>query len=192
MAQVSRDVETVRVLLDKGMDVNGASEEGFTPLSGAISNGQTACMEMLLQRGARTDTVDRYGASLLIRAIQASVKEEWRLAVIDRLLAQGVDPNLGIDNPNDSEFPVPSVLKAAMCGRRDMWGIDDPFHTAVAATPKAPQVSLAMAPGSRSKKTAMRKRCCWPRALGISRPSRACSPGASRRTLRMRKDGRRC
>ena len=60
-ALILRDIETVKVLLDKGMDVNAPDPtDGLTPLSIAVSNGQTACLEMLLQRGAKMNTVDRF------------------------------------------------------------------------------------------------------------------------------------
>jgi ankyrin repeat protein len=122
-SQIQRGMDTMQVLLDKGiLNVNSTGGEGFSLLSIAIVNGQTAWTEMLLNHGANVNTVDDYGGTPLIRAItsMATVKEQRYYAVLDELLARGADPNLGIDNPIVKQDAVPSALKAAICGSGKM------------------------------------------------------------------------
>jgi ankyrin repeat protein len=51
-AAAARDIETMRLLLDRGADVNARQQLGFTPLHGAASNGDEAMADLLLARGA--------------------------------------------------------------------------------------------------------------------------------------------
>ena len=46
------DVETMRLLLDHGADVNARQQMGYTPLHGAASSGNGAMVDLLLSRGA--------------------------------------------------------------------------------------------------------------------------------------------
>ena len=118
MERLNQCMATVQVLLDHGMDVNSTGREGFSLLYTAIVNGQSAWTEMLLQRGAKVNTVDGFGGTPLIHAIMSmgQVKDERYQAVLNELLARGADPNLGIDNPIVAENALPSALKMAICG----------------------------------------------------------------------------
>ena len=53
------DVETMRLLLDRGADPNARQQQGFTPLHGAAGNGDVEMAKLLVSRGAdrhaRTD-----------------------------------------------------------------------------------------------------------------------------------------
>ena len=117
-ARINQCMATMQVLLDHGVDINGTCSEGFSLLSAAISNGQTAWTEMLLRRGAAVNTVDHYGGTPLIRTITSPVKEKRYFAVLEELLAKGADPNLGIDNPIEKEYAMPSALKAAITSQK--------------------------------------------------------------------------
>jgi len=50
--------EAMRVLLDLGLDPNGANREGRTPLMGAALKGRSDVVQMLVDRGARLDQRD--------------------------------------------------------------------------------------------------------------------------------------
>jgi ankyrin repeat protein len=50
--------EAVRMLLDLGLDPNGANREGRTPLMGAALKGRNDVVQMLVDRGARLDQRD--------------------------------------------------------------------------------------------------------------------------------------
>ncbi len=51
-AATVKDVETMRLLLDHGADVNARQQLGYTPLHSAASNGSGAMADLLLARGA--------------------------------------------------------------------------------------------------------------------------------------------
>jgi ankyrin repeat protein len=53
------NVEAIRMLLDLGLDPNGANNEGRTPLMGAALKGRNAAIQLLVDRGAKLDTYDR-------------------------------------------------------------------------------------------------------------------------------------
>ena len=51
-AASARDAATMRLLLDRGAEVNARQQLGFTPLHGAAGNGDEAMVDLLLARGA--------------------------------------------------------------------------------------------------------------------------------------------
>jgi ankyrin repeat protein len=53
------NVEAIRLLLDLGLDPNGANNEGRTPLMGAALKGRNAAIQLLVDRGAKLDIYDR-------------------------------------------------------------------------------------------------------------------------------------
>jgi ankyrin repeat protein len=53
------NVEAIRMLLDLGLDANGANNEGRTPLMGAALKGRNAAVQLLVDRGAKLETNDR-------------------------------------------------------------------------------------------------------------------------------------
>ena len=53
------NVEALRMLLDLGLDPNGANNEGRTALMGAALKGRNAAVQLLVDRGARIDAYDR-------------------------------------------------------------------------------------------------------------------------------------
>lgn len=53
------NVEAVRMLLDLGLDPNGANQDGRTPLMGAALKGRNEVVQLLVDRGAKLDQRDR-------------------------------------------------------------------------------------------------------------------------------------
>jgi ankyrin repeat protein len=53
------NLEAVRMLLDLGLDPNGANNEGRTPLMGAALKGRNDVVRLLVERGAKLDAHDR-------------------------------------------------------------------------------------------------------------------------------------
>jgi ankyrin repeat protein len=52
-------VDTVKLLLDKGADINAKDHDGWTPLIKAASGGLTDLARLLLEREADMDVVDK-------------------------------------------------------------------------------------------------------------------------------------
>jgi ankyrin repeat protein len=55
---VKENVDAIRMLLDLGLDANGANKEGRTPLMGAALKGRNEVVQMLVDHGARLDQRD--------------------------------------------------------------------------------------------------------------------------------------
>ena len=54
-AVARRDVEIVKMLLERGADPNATQERGFVPLHDAAANGNLALVQLLVKHGARVD-----------------------------------------------------------------------------------------------------------------------------------------
>jgi ankyrin repeat protein len=53
------NLETVRLLLDLGLDPNGANNDGRNALMGAAGKGRNEIVQLLVDRGARLDARDK-------------------------------------------------------------------------------------------------------------------------------------
>ena len=54
-------VDTVKILLDRGAEVNAKTKDGVTTLMRAGIGGNTSIVKMLLEHGADVKSVDRFG-----------------------------------------------------------------------------------------------------------------------------------
>ena len=80
------NIEVVRLLLDRGANVDTPDDYGWTPLRVSTSNGKV--VRLLLDRGANVDTPDNYGwTSLCISAF------DGRVEVVRLLLDVGASPD---------------------------------------------------------------------------------------------------
>ena len=95
LMMASPDIEKVRLLLDRGADVNQAAKTGFTPLMVALNRrGASPVAQLLLDRGARVQPSDPkpvHDASPLFYAIWAGNLEATRA-----LLARGANAKLAM------------------------------------------------------------------------------------------------
>jgi ankyrin repeat protein len=83
------DPAKVRLLLDKGSDVNARSKQGRTPfIIAASSNGSKLILQLLIAKGADAKTTDASKNTALIAAAQANDAES-----VDLLIDRGVDVN---------------------------------------------------------------------------------------------------
>lgn len=62
------DIDNVKILLDKGADINAKDKEGRTALITAAMNGHPVTMKLLLNRGAEINIKDKENKTALIRA----------------------------------------------------------------------------------------------------------------------------
>lgn len=84
---------TIRLLLDKGADIEGADSTGNTALMGSVSGKKMENLRFLLGRGANPNAVRRDGWRVLHYAVQNSCAECVKL-----LLEKGANPNVKTDN----------------------------------------------------------------------------------------------
>ena len=66
---VTSDVETARLLLDRGASVHVLDTEGARPLHRAVETGNIELVRLLVSRGADVKVMDRYGCASLEHAV---------------------------------------------------------------------------------------------------------------------------
>jgi ankyrin repeat protein len=77
----------MRLLLEKGADINLRDYSEHTALNYSIRSGQIATTQLLLERGADVDAENKYGTTALCEAI--AIKNELAAQL---LLENGADP----------------------------------------------------------------------------------------------------
>ena len=85
------DVESARLLLAAGADVDNPAANGTSPLVVATHSGHTACAGLLLAEGAEPNAI---GAGYT--ALHAAVLR-GDLTTVEALLARGADPNMRLE-----------------------------------------------------------------------------------------------
>ena len=106
------DVESVRLLLEAGADVNDALPDGMSALVLAAHSGHGAVGELLLQKGAAPND-EAVGYTALHAAVLRS-----DLGLVKALLAKGANPNTRITKSSpirrdSQDFTLPSPLTGA-------------------------------------------------------------------------------
>jgi ankyrin repeat protein len=100
-------LDTARALLDGGANIDQASADSTSPLLIAVVNGHYELASLLIERGANPNVADANGRTPLYAAIdlrnvqwsQAPAPElpqATHMAMIEKLLAAGADPNIKI------------------------------------------------------------------------------------------------
>jgi len=83
-------LEAVRMLLDLGLDPNGANREGRTPLMGAALKGRNEVVQLLVDRGAKLDQRDG-GSRDTDNSVSALAGHTWQAVdYADGLVRVGV------------------------------------------------------------------------------------------------------
>jgi len=90
-AAKNADTEAVRVLLQKRVDVNGATDDGTTALHWASYRDDLQSADLLIRAGARVNAATDLGVTPLWNASLNGSE-----AMIRRLLAAGADPNAAL------------------------------------------------------------------------------------------------
>src|SRR5207249_42359 len=89
------DLESVKILVGAGADVNATDPVKVSPLVVAIDNAQYAIAAFLLEKRADPNIADSTGKSALYAAVHmhAMKPRPDSLAVIESALAHGANPN---------------------------------------------------------------------------------------------------
>lgn len=87
------NLKLVKHFLERGVDVNGLNENGFTPLMMAASEDQPEIAQLLIDKGAKVNFVNSQGWTALTEAA-----DEGALATAKVLLNAGADAHLKIKN----------------------------------------------------------------------------------------------
>ena len=82
-AAMRGDLETVRLLLRQGEDVNAAQGDGMTALHWTARSGEPALAEMLIYAGASLETTTRVGAYTPLLVAARSGNEEVLVALLE-------------------------------------------------------------------------------------------------------------
>lgn len=114
LAAESGDLESVKKLLDIGVNVNQRDRSGTTALMRASRKGNLAAVNTLLASGADFNQVDNQGKSALEFAFKGN---HWR--VVKALLDKGVDP----DKQMGMECRETLLMRASSLGCLEMVGV---------------------------------------------------------------------
>jgi ankyrin repeat protein len=106
----NENLEAVRLLLDLGLDPNGANNEGRTPLMGAALKGRSDVVRLLVERGARLETRDRGSRDTEDAGSIAAGARFQALDYADGLVRVGVQS--AIERPDTSK-----LIRELMIGR---------------------------------------------------------------------------
>ena len=90
------DIESARLMLDAGVDINHGDVDNVTPLVAALMNKQYSLAKFLLDRGADVNVIDAGGRTALYAAIDIR-NEDWTAM-----------PNRTTDDP----LPTLEIVKA--------------------------------------------------------------------------------
>jgi len=96
------NIDTVRQLLEKGVNLNTRGEGGVTPLQNAAGSGEPELVSLLLEAGADPSHVDEEGMTALMRVVYScgqllpedSESQEPYRETARRLIRAGVPVNV--------------------------------------------------------------------------------------------------
>jgi ankyrin repeat protein len=84
-------LETVNLLLEKGMDVNHQTADGGTAMMTAALWGRTEVAALLISKGAKVNAKDKEGETALMKAVEGNM--DGALKTVQTLLDNGADVN---------------------------------------------------------------------------------------------------
>jgi cytohesin len=132
------DINTVRRLLQEGVNVNEPQIDNATALHWAVENNDPGMTKLLLDAGADPNLRNRVGAPpILAAAVNGSAE------VLELLLAGGADPNITVSTTGDTPLMLASrtgisaavevlIKHGADVNAAESWGKTTPLMWAVA------------------------------------------------------------
>jgi ankyrin repeat protein len=109
-AALNGQLEMVKDLLGKGLNVNLKDQDGRTPLMYASFNGHVEIIQLLIDKGAQVNVFDSYGRTPLMMASSGPYPEAVKF-----LLDHNADPNVA-----DKEEHFTALMFAAAEGQLDV------------------------------------------------------------------------
>jgi uncharacterized protein len=106
------DIDTVKQLLDKGVNPNSKDSDGETALHYAALKGRTEVVMLLLKKGANPNIKDKDGGTPLMSAAWGGHADVAKL-----LLAKGANPNAKAKSSTGS---VTALSQAKIRGNNDV------------------------------------------------------------------------
>ncbi len=85
----ARSINCVKLLLEKGANVNTYDNDGWTPMHIAVQNNDIEMVELLMQYHPNINQQDKYGNNVIWTAVFNSRGEDYLIAL---LLKNGADP----------------------------------------------------------------------------------------------------
>jgi ankyrin repeat protein len=149
--------EILQLLIDKGMDINAAVHEGYTPLWFAACKARPNVVTMLLKAGAKVRTVTADGRTPLTGAAMGShIDQAEALRVINLLVASGADARAAAKNGStplhlaaghaqskeSAQLLTALIAAGGDVNAADERGITPLFHVATVAQDSAPLHAL--------------------------------------------------
>jgi hypothetical protein len=127
-------VETVKLLLEHGVDPDQVVNKGVTPLFISSQGGHKAVVELLLKHKADPDKVNDYGSSPLTAAYNQGHK-----AVLELLLKYGANPDKSSINGSSllslaSRYGDEVVVELLLKYRADLDKVDDKGNALLGAS----------------------------------------------------------
>ncbi len=105
--------DVINLLLDKGLDINRQTPDGWTPLFVAARDGRPEAAKLLIFRGANQNLQTDKGATPLIMALtQKFPSEAARTDLVTYMLKRGADPKLTTADGLDALFYAASYQKS--------------------------------------------------------------------------------
>lgn len=75
------------LLLEKGASINEVQSTRSTPLHGAAYYGHTSIVELLLQHGAKTDIINKFGKTARDESATSEIRKKIQIAPADKILS---------------------------------------------------------------------------------------------------------
>ncbi|MDR3692083.1 MAG: ankyrin repeat domain-containing protein [Fimbriimonas sp.] len=96
------DIEKLRAIIGRGVNVNAKSEHGHTALQLAAEGGHVECVDLLLKSGADGNEPCEGGITALMLALRTDMPSKSELAIVQDFISHHVDLNARDDSGYDA------------------------------------------------------------------------------------------